>query len=103
MKYIDIGKLRTFLEANQVVTYRGLGDEQIMKLPFYPALKYQKAIGELHVGKFHDDTGFFDCGEIKLEDGVPEACPACKHQYLTILDLSDYALCEACNAGFKIV
>src|SRR5206468_11624484 len=39
-RYIDIATLHKYLDVNQIATYRGLGDEQVAKLPFYPALRY---------------------------------------------------------------
>lgn len=98
MKYIKIDQLRTFLEANQVVTYRGLGDAQMEKLPFYPAMRYQREhFGDLHVGKFFNDNGSFDCGDIESED---EICPACD-AIQPLAHVGKYKVCMACNAGYR--
>jgi len=98
-RYVKIEQLRKFLEANQVATYRGLGDEQVMKLPFYPALRYQQRMfGDLHVGKFYDDVGFFDCGDIAADE---TNCPACMHEGLQ--HVGGFKVCLSCNAGYRKV
>ena len=94
-KYVSIQHLQEALEYNQVATYRGLGEEQVKKLPFYPALRYQQeTFGELHVGKFFGDVGLLDCGEY-----VGEVCPACQRQDIVQIDESYYG-CMSCNAGY---
>ena len=94
-KLINIETLQQHLEVNQIATYRGLGDEQVKKLPFYPALRYQREeFGDLHVGKFYDDVGFFDCGA-----NEESYCLACKRHDMVQVD--EYKLCLACNAGYK--
>jgi hypothetical protein len=93
-KYIDVQTLQEHLTSNQIATYRGLGAEQVNKLPFYPALRYQqKEKGDLHVGKFFDDIGFLDCGE--NEKGY---CLACNRYELQ--RIGHYKCCLACNAGY---
>jgi hypothetical protein len=95
IKYIDIQTLAEHLQANQITTYRGLGDEQIKRLPFYPAIRYQQKLkGDLQVGKFYDDVGFFDCGT-----NEKDYCLACNRYDLH--KIGDYKVCLACNAGFK--
>lgn len=93
-KVIDIQTLSEHLTANQISTYRGLGEEQVRKLPFYPALRYQQRSGDLHVGKFYDDVGFFDCGA-----NDEDYCLACNRHDL--YQVGKYKVCLACNAGFK--
>jgi hypothetical protein len=93
-KYIDVQTLQNHLEANQIATYRGLGDEQIKKLPFYPALRYQRAtFGDLHVGKFYDEIGFFDCGS-----NHEDYCLSCSRYDLQ--RIGKYKACLSCNAGY---
>lgn len=97
-RFVKIDELRKALEANQIAVHRGLGDVQMEKLPFTPALRYQREhFGELHVGKFMDEVGFFDCGTIGKGFEGP-VCPACGHDSLDRIE--DYALCLDCNAGF---
>lgn len=94
-KYMDIETLKNHLEVNQIATYRGLGLEQVKKLPYYPALRYQQEkFGDLHVGKFYDDVGFFDCGT-----SDKDYCPACNR--FDIRQVGEYKVCLACNAGYK--
>jgi hypothetical protein len=94
-KVINVGTLQRHLEANQIATYRGLGDEQVKKLPYYPALRYQRdTFGDLHVGKFYDDVGFFDCGT-----NDKDYCLACNRYDMR--QVANYKLCLACNAGYK--
>lgn len=96
-KYVKIEDLRVAMEANQIATYRGLGEVEIAKLPFLPAIRYQqKKFGDLHAGVMLPETGFFDCGP--LEHDGPE-CPACKRQSLQALTETITA-CPDCNAGF---
>jgi hypothetical protein len=94
-KVISVETLQRHLEVNQIATYRGLGDEQVRKLPFYPALRFQsQKFGDLHVGKFYDDVGFFDCGT-----SDEEYCPACNRYDLR--QVGEYKVCLSCNAGYK--
>ena len=96
-RYVDVQALQQALESNQVATYRGLGERAIELLPFVPALKYQQEhFGDLHVGKFFDEIGAFDCGP--LPEGMSVTCSACKHKSLE--DLGNYFICLSCNAGF---
>ncbi|CAB4144109.1 hypothetical protein UFOVP453_20 [uncultured Caudovirales phage] len=93
-KYIDVQTLQNHLESNQIATYRGLGDEQIKRLPFYPALRYQReTFGDLRVGVFLDEIGFFDCGH---NDG--DHCIACSR--FDIHRIGKYKACLSCNAGY---
>lgn len=94
-KVLDIQTLQQHLETNQIATYRGLGVEQVKKLPFYPALRFQsQKFGDLHVGKFYDEVGFFDCGT-----NDKEHCPACSR--FDLRQIGEYKVCLACNAGYK--
>jgi hypothetical protein len=96
-KWLDVYSLGQAIVNNQTVAWRGLGDRNIENLPFVPALRYQKRnFGELHVGRFFDDVGFFDCGNWT---GETENCPACNRP--DIRDIGHYQVCLACNAGFE--
>jgi len=93
-KYLDVQTLAEHLQSNQIATYRGLGIEQVKRLPFYPALRYQQKIkGDLHVGKFLDEIGFFDCGE-----NENAYCVSCNRSDLYVI--GDYRVCLSCNAGY---
>jgi hypothetical protein len=94
-KVLNIETLQRHIEANQITTYRGLGDEQVKKLPYYPALRYQReTFGDLHVGKFYDDVGFFDCGT-----SDKDFCVACNRYDLQ--QIGKYKVCLSCNAGYN--
>lgn len=68
----------------------------IKKLPFQPALMYQKEnLGELYIGKFLHDIGAFNCGEI--EEDIDE-CPACQIGKLQMVH--NHKVCPRCNAGY---
>lgn len=93
-KYIDIATLQEHLMTNQIATYRGLGAEQVAKLPFYPALRYQReTFGDLHVGKFYDEVGFLDCGA-----NGEDYCLSCSRYDLQ--RIGNYKVCLSCNAGY---
>lgn len=99
-RYVRIDQLREALEYNQVATFRGLGEQQVEKLPFYPALRHQRInFGDLHVGKFFEDNGFLDCGTIAK---TAEVCTACRRPDLYRID-DRYIGCLACNAGYVAV
>lgn len=99
-KYVNVEELAKALDANQVAVYRGLGHEEAKKLPFYPALRYQREhFGELHVGKFFDEIGAFDCGEWQTD--IDEECLACGVDDLK--RCGDYVVCPSCNAGYTVV
>lgn len=96
-KYVDVEALAAALINKQVKTFEGLGERSVQTLPFMPALRYQQAhFGDLHVGKFFDDVGFFDCGT--WVDGESNECPACQRE--SIEKLGKYRYCLDCNAGF---
>lgn len=97
-RYVDVEALAHALINRQVKTFEGLGERNVQNLPFMPALRYQqKHFGDLHVGKFFDNIGAFDCGILpQLEDS---RCPACKSSAFE--DTGEYRLCLSCNAGFK--
>jgi len=99
-RYVKIDELRKAHEANQVAAFRGMGDEQVMLLPFYPALRYQREhFGDLQVGKFMDDLGSFDCGPMPNEHDW-DICPACGHvDSMEVMGSVSY--CMDCNAGFR--
>jgi hypothetical protein len=96
-KYVDIDDLAGSIMANQIATFKGLGDHNVQVLPFYPALRYQKETkGELHVGMFMDDIGAFDCGTVS----DLEICLACESPE-PVVDLGDKLICLSCNAGYE--
>jgi hypothetical protein len=100
-KYVKIEELAKALEANQLTTFRGLGERSVELLPMVPALRYQRThFGDLHVGKFFDDIGFLNCGTTTKD--ILADCPACN---ITIpLDqVNDVHICLNCGAGFRQV
>ena len=99
-RFLDFDKLSEALESNQLICFKGLADQQVKLLPFYPALRYQKEIkGEFRVGKFMPErnAGFFDCGEI---DPTETHCLACGRRDLTRSKDNKHIYCRACNAGY---
>ena len=93
-KYLDVQTLAEHLQNHQIATYRGLGLEQVKKLPLYPALRYQQEkFGDLHVGKFYNDIGFLDCGE-----NENDYCVSCNRYDLH--HVGNYKVCLSCNAGY---
>ena len=100
-RYIDVEKFGHALLSNQLEAYKALGQENLEKLPFQPALRYQKEkFGDLKVGQFWHDIGAFDCGEITHEAAVNWGCPSCGTG--VVVEVGSYSVCESCNAGFKI-
>jgi hypothetical protein len=72
--------------------------KDIQKLPFQPALQYQKSnLGELHIGKFLHDIGALNCGVVDKEI---EKCPACSVGMLE--NVKSYRVCPRCNAGYAL-
>ena len=101
-RFLDFDKLSEALEANQLITFKGLGTEQVKLLPFIPALNYQRELaGDFKVGKFMPDksAGFFDCGEIEQ---TAQECKACSRSDLKRTKDGKYIYCRACNAGYRI-
>lgn len=93
-KYVDVEQLSNALITKQIKAYEGLGERAVTTLPFYPALRYQQEqFGDLHVGKFYDDIGAFDCGTTTEKN-----CPACKTAELKVIE--EYHVCPNCNGGF---
>lgn len=100
-RFLDFDKLSEALESNQLIAFKGLADQQIRLLPYYPALEYQRqTFGEFHVGKFMPErnAGFFDCGTI---DPTEKECPACSRTDLRMTREGLHIYCRACNAGYK--
>ena len=100
-RFLDFDKLSEALETNQLIAFKGLADQQVKLLPFYPALEYQRQhMGEFKVGKFMPErnAGFFDCGTIKPDE---THCPACGRRDLTKSKDEVHIYCRACNAGYK--
>jgi hypothetical protein len=85
--------------SKQTQQFPVIDAKDIRKLPFQPALLYQKQyLGELHIGKFMHGFGAFDCGEI--EDEVV-TCKACN--IATLNQITQHVkVCARCNAGFKV-
>lgn len=102
-RYVDVESMKEALVNNQVTNWRGLDNpHMIANLPFVPALRYQKEhFGDLHVGKFYDEIGSYDCGPIPIERDE-NFCPACRHSSLDETAFDEYAICLVCNAGFRI-
>jgi hypothetical protein len=100
-RFLDFDKLSEALESNQLIAFKGLADQQVKLLPFYPALQYQKDHmgSEFKVGKFmpEHNAGFFDCGYI---DPTETHCPACGRRDLTRSKDNKHIYCRACNAGY---
>lgn len=98
-KYVDVDALAHALINNQVKTFEGLGERNVKTLPFTPALRYQQEkLGDLQVGKFFEDVGFFDGGY--WEHGDSHDCPACHRP--DVIKINQYNVCTACNIGFKL-
>lgn len=99
VRWFDIDTISKSLMANQF-PIMDTNSKEIAKLPFQPALNYQKnELGELHVGKFLHDVGAFNCGEIDLNQVT---CPACNVGELLITNEGKNQVCPRCNAGFTI-
>jgi hypothetical protein len=100
-RFLDFDKLSEALESNQLIAFKGLADQQVKLLPFYPALQYQKDHmgSEFKVGKFmpEHNAGFFDCGTI---DPTESHCLACGRRDLTRSKDNKHIYCRACNAGY---
>lgn len=76
--------------------------KDMAKLPFQPALVYQKEkMGELYVGKFFHDIGAFNCGELGELNIDYDNCPSCKIGKLEHID--NHVICPRCNAGFEVI
>lgn len=101
-RFLDFDKLSEALESNQLIAFKGLADQQVKLLPYYPALRYQKELGnEFKVGKFMPErnAGFFDCGEIDIDE---THCLACGRRDLQKAKDGKHVYCRACNAGYKM-
>jgi hypothetical protein len=95
VRWFDIDTVSKSLVSNQFPVIDG---KDIMKLPFQPALKYQKEhLGELYVGKFLHDIGALNCGHIESNT---HTCPACNIG--AVLEIKNHKVCPRCNAGFKV-
>lgn len=99
MRWFDVESISKALITQQ---FPIVDAKDVRKLPFQPALQYQKEhLGELYVGKFLHDIGAFNCGTISM-DVHDLTCPACKIKELTHLPHLNVEVCERCNAGFQI-
>jgi hypothetical protein len=98
VRWFDIESVSKSLLTNQ---FPMVDDKDIRKLPFQPALMYQKNhLGDLYIGKFFHDIGSFNCGEIEIDE---HECPACHVGELTeVTNELTYQVCPRCNAGFTI-
>jgi hypothetical protein len=95
VRWFDIDTVSKSLVSNQFPVIDG---KDIMKLPFQPALKYQKEhLGELYVGKFLHDVGALNCGHIEPNT---HTCPACNIG--AVLEIKNHKVCPRCNAGFIV-
>jgi hypothetical protein len=97
VRWFDIDTVSKSLVSNQFPVIDG---KDIMKLPFQPALKYQKEnLGDLYVGKFLHDVGALNCGP--LPDTESDNCPACVIGTLQVIN--EYKVCPRCNSGFLYI
>jgi hypothetical protein len=95
VRWFDIESVSKSLLTNQ---FPVVDDKDIRKLPFQPALMYQKNhLGDLYIGKFFHDIGAFNCGEVEDDHD----CPACHVGELQFIEVN-YKVCPRCNAGFTI-
>lgn len=96
-KLVSVESLANALNNNQLANWSALQNpNMIANLPFLPALRYQKAMfDDLHVGRFFDSVGAFDCGTW-IEDTNCHAC-----QSVEIHKVGKYHICLSCNAGYK--
>lgn len=101
VRWFDVEAVSKSLIANQ---FPVVDDKDIRKLPFQPALLYQKNhLGELHVGKFFHDIGAFNCGTIDIDSlRQGEPCPACGISELHATRNQKITVCPRCNAGFEV-
>jgi hypothetical protein len=100
VRWFDIDTVSKSLVSNQFPVIDG---KDIMKLPFQPALKYQKEhLGDLYVGKFLHDIGALNCGE--YDNAFTGKCPSCLVGDIEVIgvDHKKYGACKRCNAGFTI-
>lgn len=96
MKMIKIEDLYNAINQQRFTTYKTLGLPNVMNLPYYPALVYQKEKhGDLFVSDFIPRTGWFDGGIWK---GDTE-CPAC--HTTDLIDWETYKVCPTCRLGLK--
>jgi hypothetical protein len=66
VRWFDIDTVSKSLVSNQFPVIDG---KDIMKLPFQPALRYQKEnLGDLYVGKFLHEIGALNCGSVHEHD-----------------------------------
>jgi hypothetical protein len=95
VRWFDLETVSKALITQQFPVIDG---KDVRKLPFQPALKYQRThLGELFIGRFFHELGAFDCGTI--EDGK-EVCPACNIGVL--MTIHEHKICPRCNGGWKI-
>jgi len=100
VRWFDIDTVSKSLVSNQ---FPVIDAKDIMKLPFQPALQYQKEhLGELYVGKFFHDIGALNCGT--LDSDPNNHCRACKVGELKHIGIGEnhYQVCSRCNAGFIV-
>jgi hypothetical protein len=98
VRWFDIDTVSKSLVSNQFPVIDG---KDIMKLPFQPALRYQKEnLGDLYVGKFMHNIGVFNCGPLPEQNS--SNCPACGIGELQHIGVGDkhYHVCSRCNSGF---
>ncbi|MNP58262.1 hypothetical protein D3C76_1531670 [compost metagenome] len=99
-KYINVEKFGQALLGNQLEVHKALPEPSMEKLPFYPALQYQKKFGDLNVGKFWPEVGAFYGGGMKE---IPETCPACHVGKMVEATKAAQGIhvCDSCNIGIK--
>lgn len=97
-RWFDVDTISKSLMSS---TFPVVDDKDVARLPFQPALQYQKEkLGELHVGKFLHDIGAFNCGTVSRYS--VSTCPACKISQLEEVDNGNTIVCPRCNAGFEV-
>lgn len=98
-RWIDFKGFYEALAVNELAIWKDAEQPNTALLAIQPALRYQKEVkGELSVGDFLEDTGFFNC--CSVTEGVTK-CPACQREGLIKFN-ETIKVCEKCNSGYKI-
>lgn len=85
--------------SRQLEVHKADPELALEKLPFVPALNYQRDhFKPLQIGRFWKDIGAF-YGGVLPEDHDSYDCPACKTHKLE--RIGNYLVCPGCNIGFK--
>jgi hypothetical protein len=103
-RYLDFEQLAKALRSDELHTHYSMRDKDSL-IPIQPALVYQhKNFGELQVGKFVEDTGFFDCGVVpELWENDECRCPACGAESENLIYRTDERQnCLRCGSSFSL-